>query len=125
MLALIRSFVAIIVGYAVFASLSYALFRFTGHAPHEAASPLFKMASIASGVIFAFMGGYVAGWIGRTHPLAHGVAVAGILALGAAVSLAATYGHGAIWSQVSALTLMVPSAVLGGWLRAPASTSPL
>lgn len=123
MLALIRSIVAVVVGYLVFAGLSYSLFRFTGHAPHEAASPLFKMASIASGAIFAFIGGWVAAWIGRRHPLRHGVGVAVILAVGAGVSLAATIGHGAIWSQVAALTLMVPSAVLGGWLKAPASST--
>jgi len=120
MLALIRSVVAVIVGYAVFAALSYAIFRFTGHDPHEAASPLFKMASIAAGVFFAFLGGWVAGWIGRRHTLRHGVGVALLIAVGAGMSLAATLGHGGIWSQVSALTLMVPSAVLGGWLKAPA-----
>jgi hypothetical protein len=115
--------VAVVVGYAVFAASSDAVFRFTGHEPHEAASPLFKMASIAAGVIFAFIGGYIAGWIGKRHTLAHGVAVAVLIALGAGMSLASTLGHGAIWTQVAALTLMVPSAVLGGWLRAPASST--
>ena len=46
------------------------------------------------------------------------VAVAAVLALGATASLAGTIGHGAIWSQVAALVVMAPAAVLGGWLRA-------
>ena len=45
-------------------------------------------------------------------------AVAVILAIGAAVSLVSTIGHGAIWSQVAELVLMAPSATLGGWTNA-------
>jgi len=44
--------------------------------------------------------------------------MAALLAVGATVSLFSTLGHGAVWTQVTALTLMAPSAVLGGWLRA-------
>ena len=52
---------------------------------------------------------------------AHAVAMAVVLAAGAAASLAATLGHGAVWSQVAALVLMAPSAVLGGWWRTRAA----
>ena len=47
--------------------------------------------------------------------------MATLLAAGAVASLASTLGHGVVWSQVAALTLMVPSAVLGGWFRARAA----
>jgi hypothetical protein len=40
-----------------------------------------------------------------------------ILASGATMSLAATIGKGAIWSQVCAVVLMAPATVAGGWLR--------
>jgi len=46
-----------------------------------------------------------------------------LLAAGAVASLASTLGHGAVWSQVAALTLMAPSAVLGGWFRARGLTN--
>jgi len=46
-----------------------------------------------------------------------------VLAAGAGASLLATLGDGSIWSQVAALTLMVPSAALGGWLRARGSVA--
>jgi hypothetical protein len=74
--------------------------------------------SIAIGVIAAFIGGYVAARLAGRRPLAHGVAVALVLALGASVSLLKTLGHGAIWSQVAALSLMAPSAFFGGFARA-------
>jgi hypothetical protein len=118
LIALLRSVVAVLLGYIVFASSAFALFRLSGQAPHEVVSVPFMLVSIASGVVFALTGGYIAGWIAGRRPRAHGVAMAALLALGAGVSLASTLGHGAVWSQVAALTLMAPSAVLGGWLRA-------
>ena len=76
------------------------------------------LGSIFVGVLFAFIGGYLAATLAGRKPAAHGFAVAVILALGAAASLASTIGHGAIWSQVAALVLMAPSAALGGLVRA-------
>ena len=75
------------------------------------------MGGIASGMVFALLGGFVAAWLARRQPLAHGIAVGAVLALGAAISLLITMGKGAVWSQVAALALMAPCAVLGGWLR--------
>jgi hypothetical protein len=75
------------------------------------------LASIAFGMVFALLGGYVAAWLAQRRPLAHGVAVAAVLQLGAAISLLSAPGKGSIWSQVAALTLMAPCAALGGWLR--------
>ena len=118
MIALIRSVVAVLIGYIVFAASAFAVFRLSGQAPHAAASVSFMLVTVASGVLFALIGGYIAGWIAGRRPFAHGVAMAALLALGAAASLASTLGHGAVWTQVTALTLMAPSAVLGGWLRA-------
>jgi hypothetical protein len=118
MIDLFRSVVAILLGYIVFAASAYAVFRLSGQAPHEAASVPFMLVSITAGVVFALTGGYIAGWLAGRRPRAHGVAMAALLAVGAGVSLASTLGHGAVWSQVAALTLMAPSAALGGWLRA-------
>ena len=75
------------------------------------------LGSIAFGMIFALVGGYVAAWLARRRPLAHGIAVAAVLALGAAISLVSTLGNGAVWSQAAAIVLMAPCAGLGGWLR--------
>ncbi len=114
----LRSVVAVVVGYLLFASCAFAFFQVSGQAPHQDASASIMFGSIAVGVIAAGLGGFLAAWMAGRRPLAHGVAVGVLLALGAAVSLLATLGHGAIWSQLAALLLMAPAAVLGGWVRA-------
>jgi O-antigen/teichoic acid export membrane protein len=117
-LTLLRSVVVVLVGYIIFAASAFAVFFFSGQRAHAEATVPFMLVSVGSGIVFAVIGGYVAAWLAGRNPLAHGVAVAGLLAVGAAVSLASTLGHGAIWSQVAALVLMAPAAALGGWLRA-------
>jgi hypothetical protein len=118
MIALLRSVLAVLLGYMVFAASAFAVFQLSGQAPHAVASVPFMLVSTTSGMIFALAGGYIAGWLAGRRPLAHGLATAALLAAGAGVSLASTLGHGAVWTQVAALTLMAPSAVLGGWLCA-------
>jgi hypothetical protein len=112
-----RSVLAVIAGYLIFALSAFAFFQISGQPPHQAAPTPIMLGSIVFGMVFALLGGYVAAWLARRRPLAHGVAVGGVLALGAAISLLSTLGKGAVWSQVAALTLMAPSAVVGGWLR--------
>ncbi len=118
MLAFLRSVIAVVIGYMVFAASAFAIFRISGQAPHALASVSFMTLSIASGMLFAVIGGYVAAWIAGRRAIAHAGAMAALLAVGASVSLASTLGHGEIWSQVAALTLMAPCAVVGGWIRA-------
>jgi hypothetical protein len=115
---MVRSVLAVIVGYVLFAVSGVVLFQLTGQPPHGEASIAFMITATLYGMVFALLGGYAGGYIAGRKPLVHGAAVAAILALGAGVSLIATIGRGAIWSQVCALLLMAPSAVLGGWLRA-------
>lgn len=112
-----RSVLGVIVGYMIFAFSGFVLFQVSGQPPHGEASVPFMIGAVVYGLSFALLGGYIAGLIAGRRPLAHGIAVGVILAAGAGVSLIATIGHGVIWSQVCALTLMAPAAVLGGWLR--------
>jgi hypothetical protein len=114
---LLKSILAVIVGYAIFAGSGIALFQLTEQPPHGEASASFMVAAVLYGIVFAVLGGFVAGWIAGRRPLLHAAIVAAILALGATVSLVATLGSGAIWSQVSAIALMAPAAAAGGWLR--------
>jgi hypothetical protein len=112
-----RSVIAVIVGYLIFALSAFAFFQIAGQPAHQAAPVPIMIGSVAFGMVFALLGGFVAAWLARRRPLAHGVAVAAVLALGATISLLNTMGKGAVWSQVAALAFMAPSAVLGGWLR--------
>jgi len=109
---------SVVVGYLIFALTAFALFQISGQPPHQRAPVSFMVGSTIYGCVFAFLGGYVAAFLAKRRPLTHGVAVALVLALGAALSLIATIGKGAIWSQVAAIALMAPCAALGGWRRA-------
>ena len=109
----------VVVGYVIFAGTGsgVALFQLSGQDPHGDASVSFISGAILYGAAFALLSGYVSGWIASSRPFAQGLIVAGIIALGAGVSLTATVGKGYIWSQVAALTVMAPAAAFGGWLR--------
>jgi O-antigen/teichoic acid export membrane protein len=112
-----KSALAVLVGYFIFALSAFAFFHLSGQPPHQAAPVPTMVGSIAFGMLFALLGGYVAAWLAGRRPVAHGLAVAAVLALGATISLLSTLSKGAIWSQVAALALMAPCAILGGWLR--------
>ena len=114
---MLRSILAVIVGYAIFAAAGFALFQLSGQPPHEEASLPFMIGFVAFGIAFAVFAGYVAAWLAGRRPFTHGAAVAVVLAVGATASLLATLGKGAIWTQVFAITLMAPSSAAGGWLR--------
>lgn len=111
----LRSIGSVVLGYLLFALSALLFFQLSGQRPHAAASPSIMAASVLVGVIAAFAGGFLAARLAGRKPVVHGAAVAAILAVGAIVSLVSTLGHGAIWSQVAALALMAPSAVLGAW----------
>lgn len=117
MSSLLRSIVAVVLGYAIFIVGTLSLFRVTGQDAHAEASMMFMVLSTAGGVLCAFIGGYVAALIAGQKPFAHGIATAMVVAAGATASLISTIGNGAIWSQIVALALMAPSAALGGWVR--------
>lgn len=119
-----RSIGAVVCGYLLFALSAFAFFQLSGQPPHQDAPFAVLLSSIAVGLVAAFSGGYVAGLLAGRRPLAHGVAVALVLAAGATGSLLSTRGHGAIWSQLAALLLMAPIAILGGWARARQSGAP-
>src|SRR5436190_904215 len=110
-----RSVLAVVVGYLIFALSAFAFFQISGQPPHQTATMPIMLGSTAFGMVFALLGGYAAAWLAQRRPLAHGVAVAAVLAVGAAISLLGTLG--AVWSQVAALAFMAPCAVFGGWLR--------
>jgi peptidoglycan/LPS O-acetylase OafA/YrhL len=89
-----RSIGSVIVGYLIFALSAFALFQISGQPPHQAASAPFIFGSIIFGAMSALLGGYLAAWLAKRRPLAHGFAVAAVLALGAAISLLSTLGKG-------------------------------
>jgi hypothetical protein len=112
---MLRSLGAVAAGYLIFGVSAALLFQLSGQAPHAAAPTSFKIASIIWGAVFALVAGWLTARIAGTRPATHAGILAGLIALGAAVSLAARAGE-ARWSQIAAIALMAPCAWLGGLL---------
>jgi MFS superfamily sulfate permease-like transporter len=114
---LLRAIAGIIVGDVIFAGSAVLLFRFAGVDPHSMASPAFIGFSILYGIIFAGLGGFIAGIIGRRPDVICGILLAVVIAVGAITSLVTSPGGGAIFTQSAALILMAPAALVGDWIR--------
>jgi hypothetical protein len=113
----VRTVLAVVTGYVIFAGSAVLLFQGTRVDPHAPAPLGFMIMSVAYGIAFGFLSGFVAGRIGGRAGLQCGIWVAAIIALGAAISLIARPGTGALWTQISAIALFAPAALLGDYIR--------
>ena len=113
-----RRALGVIVGYAIFSASAVLLFRLSGHDPHAVQPAGFIIASVAYGMLFAALGGYVSAVVGGEGPRVQAALVALLIAAGATVSLLAGPKAGSMWSRLTAIFLMAPSALLGGLARA-------
>jgi len=110
---MLRTISGVILGYLVFAIPSFLLFRVTRHDPHVPATPSFEIRAIAYGIFFAFIGGYWGNMIAGRCDMRVPTIVAVILGAFAILSMAMT---GVSWSPLSALVLMMPSVLVGGYV---------
>lgn len=113
-----RSLLAIIVGYLVFGISAVLLFQLAHVDPHQQPGIGFMIGSTIYGIVFAGAAGYTAARIAGKRELAIAGAVAGIIALLALISILAQPGLPSYWSQLAAVILMSPAAVVGGWIKA-------
>ena len=102
----------VVLGYLMFGVSAFLLFRITGHNPHVRASISFEISAIVYGMLFAWLAGYIASFIGGRPDAIAAWIVGAIIAVGAVVSMVMTVVS---WSQVTALLFMAPMAVVGGW----------
>lgn len=112
-----RTFLAAVAGYLIFAGSAVLLFQVTKVDPHSPAAVQFELLTVAYGIAFALLGGFVAGKIARRTDLKCGIALAFVIALGATVSMIARPGAGALWTQTAALVLFAPASLAGDWIR--------
>ena len=112
-----RSLVAILLGYAVFAVSAVALFTISGYQPQSPARASFMILATANGACFGVAAGFVAAWVARKAYFMHAFAVGCIIAMGAAISLIVRPGEGAFWMQFLAMLLFAPLTLLGSHLR--------
>ncbi|HEV2992754.1 MAG TPA: hypothetical protein VG759_30255 [Candidatus Angelobacter sp.] len=113
----LRTALGIIVGDLIFVGSAVLLFYLSRVDPHAPAPLGFMAISIAYGVGFALVSGFVAGLISHRRDLIAGMILALIIAVPALISMFSRPGAGALWSQISALVLMAPSGLVGDWIR--------
>jgi hypothetical protein len=111
----VRTAIGIIVGDLIFIGSAGLLFYLSRVDPHGPASLGFMAFSIAYGVGFALVAGFVAGLISRRRDLITGMILTLIIAVPALISMVTS--PGALWSQASALVLMAPAGLVGDWIR--------
>ncbi len=110
-----RTISGVILGYLLFAVPVFLLFRVTHQDPHAPTVMGFEIAAILYGVFFAFFAGYWGTAIGCRSDMWVASAIAVIMAALAIVSMIV---KGISWSPASALVLMVPAELVGGYVRA-------
>jgi hypothetical protein len=113
---MVRTMVAVVAAYFIFAVLSIALFAVTGRDAHGVETGWFLVASTLYGIAVAAAAGFIAARIARRSDLWAPTAVAVLIAIGAVVSLVMTPRGVSHWSQWAALLLMAPAAIVGGAL---------
>jgi hypothetical protein len=112
---LLRSALAIAAGDAIFGLTAVLLFRVAGRDPDAPAPLQFMVATVAVGVIAAAIGGWVTAAIASHHRREHAAVLGILIGLGALISLLLRPGAGAIWTQIAAVVLMAPAALIGSW----------
>ena len=109
-MAVLRSVLVVLAGYAVFGVSAALLFQLSGRDPHAPQNLGFIIFAVSYGMVFAGVGGLLAAKLARSRRLLHACGVSVLIGVGATVSLVARPGAEATWSQWAALTLMAPSA---------------
>lgn len=115
---IVRSIFAVLAGYLLFAASSVGLFLIMARDPHAPTTTGFMVFSMIYGAFFAAVGGFVAALIAGRLEFEHSLAVSGMIAVVGAASLLARPAGESMWTQLAALLIMAPSAMLGGYLRA-------
>src|SRR5258705_12643692 len=119
---MLRSIGAVAAGYLVFGSSAALLFQMSGQLPHEQAPVGFKIGAAVWGAVFALIAGWLTARVAARRPATHAAVLAGVIALGAAISLPAA--PGAKWSQLSALAVLAPAPWIGRGGAAPGAPPP-
>ena len=112
-----RSVLAVLIGYLVYAVPTVALYALSGQAQSWQPATGFLIGSALQGMAFAFLGGYVAGWIAPVRDRLHAGVVALIIAVAALLQAYGQPDASESGTQLTALFFIAPSAWMGGVLR--------
>jgi hypothetical protein len=111
-----RSVAAVLGGFLVFSLSAVLLFNISGRPPERWPGAAFATFAIVYGGVFAALAGYIAARLAPRAPMAHAMAVAGLLLAAATFSYSMQQAGAATWSLVSTVFVSVPAAILGGYV---------
>ena len=111
---MVRTIVAVVIGYVIFAGSIFALFKIAGLEPRAPASTGIMVGSIGYGIAAAMLAGYVAARIAVDRPMMHAALVGAVIAAAALFAMATRPETAATWSYWAALLVMAPAAMVGG-----------
>ena len=119
---MLRSILAVIVGYLVLAIPVFILFFawFGGYNPQNLPEPGmgFMLFSLVFGFVFAGGGGYVCALIARRSEMNHAVALAALIVAMSIISIISAAGNEPLWYQLATLVIAVMAVLIGGFVRA-------
>jgi hypothetical protein len=113
----VRSILAVVAGYLVFAVSSALLFGVSGVDPHAAPSATFVVGSIVYGMVFAALAGLVTASLAPRQRFLHAGILASIIWAIALVSLILQFRSGSVWSELATIFLISPAAAAAGFVR--------
>jgi hypothetical protein len=109
---MLRKIFAVITGYLIFAVSAGVWFPLMGHKPHAAAPIAFMLETLAFGLFFSLLAGWVTAAIGRSFLLNY--ILAAVMFLGAALSF--LFSGGSHWTQLMTVLLFAPASLAGSLL---------
>ena len=112
---ILRMILGVIAGYAIFVISAVLLFKLSGIDPHADPTVGIIVLTVAYGLVFSFLGGFITHRIAGANTLTANYVLALIMAGFAAFSFFKTSGNH--YSQIAAIFLFAPASLAGGWLR--------
>jgi peptidoglycan/LPS O-acetylase OafA/YrhL len=114
-----RSAGGVLAGYLMFAASSAAFLLISGRTPEANPTLIFMTISIAYGIAAGIVAGWVTGRLVGRAETAHGILLAGVIAIAALATYLYEFqfGSGFKWSQMLTMFVFAPMAVVGGVLR--------
>lgn len=114
---MIRSILAVFVGYLVIALPIIALFAIWFREPGTKPTEGFMLFSLGYSFLFAAVGGYVTSLIAKRSEMKHATALAAFSALMGIVSMIISAGQEPLWYQIANIVVLVAGVPLGGYVR--------
>lgn len=112
---MLRKILAIVIAYVVFAASAGAWFQLTGQKPHYDATLTFKLETLAYGVLFSLIAGFLVRLISRSPVLTLNYILAALMFSLAAISL--ILSGGSHWTQWMTMFIFAPCSMLGGKIQ--------